>query len=96
MSREVRIGSTAVPAGSYTLWMLLARNGTAQLIVNKQTNVFGTNYDPAHDLARIPLMREALDSSTERFTIELQRGSLRAIWGDVAWSVPIVVSTPQP
>lgn len=92
LSAPARIGGVEVAAGRYTLWLLPSAGGTAQLIVNRQVNVFGTNYDPRQDLVRIPLERGALDPQVERLTIAVENDRLWIRWGDASWSV--VVSRP--
>jgi hypothetical protein len=90
-SRELRIGETEVPAGTYTLWMLPSSRGTALLIINTQTRIFGTAYNPTHDFARIPMTKSVASPVADRLTIAVDRGALWVRWDDVAWSVPVVV-----
>lgn len=82
------VGGTPVPAGKYTLWMLPSPDGSL-LIINKQTGIFGTQYNPANDFARIPLRREAMPSNVERLTVGVDGGQLRIEWGDARYTVPI-------
>lgn len=91
----VRIGDRDVPAGKYTLWTLAVADRYA-LIVNRQTGQWGTVYDAAQDLARIPLAMSALTEYVERFTIVVEpvgpgAGVLRLRWTDTELSVPISV-----
>jgi hypothetical protein len=86
-SGDVRIGDVPVPAGTYTLWMLPIGPGRAELIVNRQTQIFGTAYNPEHDLARIPLTSLARPAATERLTIRVSEGRLTVEWAELAWSV---------
>lgn len=72
--RDLRIGGTAVPAGTYTLYTLPGENEW-QLIINRQTGQWGTEYDQAQDLARIPMQVERLAQPVEQFTIEFEPGS---------------------
>jgi hypothetical protein len=90
-SGDVRIGDADVAAGRYTLWMLPVESGESQLIVSKAVNVFGTQYNPANDLVRIPLRRDNEPSASrqERLTIDVSDGRLRVRWSDISWSVPI-------
>jgi hypothetical protein len=89
LSAPARIGGTSVPAGRYTLWMLPTERGQTLLIINRRVNIFGTNYDPASDLARIPMERVALDAPVERLTLAAEGGRLWVRWGDAAYSVPV-------
>jgi hypothetical protein len=88
-SGDVKLGDAEIPAGTYTLWMLPAADGTAQLIVNKQVRIFGTNYNPGNDLVRIPLRRESARAPVERLTIEIADGRFWIRWDDVAWSLAV-------
>jgi hypothetical protein len=51
---DLTLGTLHVPRGDYTLFLL---NGTSgwQLIVNRQTGQWGTDYDATHDLGRTDL-----------------------------------------
>src|SRR3954471_11117283 len=51
---DIKIGDLKVPAGTYTLYSLPSENGCI-LIVNKQTGQWGTEYDEAKDLGRVPM-----------------------------------------
>jgi hypothetical protein len=87
------VGSETIPAGTYTMWMLPLENGESQLIINRQTRIFGTNYNPAHDLARIP-MQMRRTSSAERLTITTDSGALRISWGGTEYFAPIIRAKP--
>ncbi len=93
-SRDLELGGVAVPAGSYTLFTLPAPDGW-QLIVNRQTGQWGTEYDPAQDLARIPLRVEELAQPVEAFTISVEPqgagGVLALAWAETRASVPFTV-----
>jgi hypothetical protein len=89
-TQDLMFGTTMVPAGRYTLWMLPSEQGESMLIVNKQVNIFGTAYKPAGDLARIPLQRTTLRAPVERFTLAVEQGRLWVRWDISAWSVPVV------
>ncbi len=86
--RNLTIGGTAVPAGSYTLWSLPSPSGW-QLIINKQTGQWGTVYNVDRDLARIPMRVENLSSPVEQFRIAVENGLLTLTWDAVRASVPI-------
>jgi hypothetical protein len=93
-SRDLEIGGVAVPAGRYTLWSLPAPDGW-KLIVNRQTGQWGTEYDPAQDLARIALQTRPLAAPVEKFTILVDPadagGVLRLQWDETEAFVPITV-----
>jgi len=92
--RDLVIGGTAVPAGSYTLWSVFTE-GSAQLIINKQTGQWGTQYDAEQDLARVDLEKQDLPHPVERFTIGIEStddgAMLGLTWDTVRYIVPIEV-----
>ncbi len=92
--KNLEIGGTPVPAGTYTLWTIPRPEGWT-LIINKQTGQWGTMYDPAQDLARIPMHDEAPEARTEQLTISLEPGDagavLRLRWDDREAWVPIEI-----
>jgi hypothetical protein len=68
--RDLLIGGTHVPAGSYTIWSIPSQTGW-QLILNRQTGQWGTQYNAEQDLAHIPMRVETLASPVEQFTIAI-------------------------
>lgn len=85
-TRTLTMGDLTIPPGMYTLWVQHTRNGTS-LIVNKQTGQWGTVYDPAQDLGRVPMTMAATPNHVEQFTITVRsmgatRGALEFAWGD--------------
>jgi hypothetical protein len=92
--KDLVIGGTAVPAGTYTLWTIPRPEGWT-LIINKQTGQWGTVYDAAQDLARIEMHDEAPLSREEQFTITLEAKDpgaiLRIKWDDREVWAPIEI-----
>jgi hypothetical protein len=93
-TKDLMIGSLAVPAGTYTLYTLPSASGW-KLIVNKQTGQWGTVYQEGQDLGRVDLMSSKLSSPAEQLTIAVVKGSggqtLEVHWGDMRQYVPISV-----
>ena len=90
---NVRIGELDVPRGLYTLFLLPREDG-ADLIVNRQTRQWGTDYDPSLDLGRTPLRRRSLAETAHSLIVTLEpvspqeaderpAGTLRIAWGEV-------------
>ena len=86
---ELTLGGKVVPAGTYSLF---AEPGAAgwTLIVNRQSGQWGTQYDAAQDLVRVPMTVRRLGAPVEAFTMWLvpagagaARGRLVLAWGDV-------------
>jgi hypothetical protein len=71
-SKALDFGGKQVPAGTYTLWTLLAENGKWELIVNKQTKQWGTAYDAKQDLVRIPMTVTDQNAVVEKMEIQVK------------------------
>ncbi|WP_213803872.1 DUF2911 domain-containing protein [Granulicella sp. dw_53] len=70
-STDLKIGTLTVPAGAYTLYTLPTATAW-QLIVNKQTGQWGTEYTQGMDLGRTPLTGKALSASQEVMSISFE------------------------
>jgi hypothetical protein len=97
-SAPIMLAGYAVPAGTYTLWTVPRVNGAADIILNKQTGQWGTEYDGAKDLFMTRMKTEALTTPVEVFTISVvpadaTHGTLALEWGPFRWTSPIVVQT---
>jgi hypothetical protein len=68
----LNIGGTHIPAGSYTLYTIPGMNSW-QLIINKQTGQWGTEYNQGQDLVRIPMTVTQRSSGLEIFTISFDK-----------------------
>jgi hypothetical protein len=67
---DLVINGATIPAGSYTLWThVTPGNRSYELIFNKQTGQWGTEYHPEQDLVRVPLRVSKLSSPVEWFQI---------------------------
>lgn len=82
---DVLVGGMVVPAGSYTLWTVPGPD-TWTLIINKQTGQWGTVYDPAQDLARIPVRAETVAGApVEQLTMRIEPGSVGTATLVITW-----------
>jgi hypothetical protein len=95
---DLELGGTSVPRGTYTLYTIPTAGGWT-LIVNRQTGQWGTQYEPARDLARIPMQVSPLRAPVEQFTINLERsragaGTLALEWETTRAVVPFRVAAP--
>jgi hypothetical protein len=94
-SAPITIAGLHVPAGAYTLWTIPRMNG-AELIVNRQTGQWGTQYNPSLDLGRARMTTETLPTPVEQFTISIvpidaRRGTLAIEWGTFRWTAPVAI-----
>ena len=92
---DLEIGGQRVPRGTYTLYTLPSADQW-QLIINRQTGQWGTEYDESRDLVRIPMQRTTLPQDVEQFTINVEplggdRGRLVMAWERTQAQVPFRV-----
>jgi hypothetical protein len=89
---DLTIGNTFVPRGVYSLFSLPTRSGW-KLVISKEVNQWGTDYDASKDFARIDLRQRTLAEPVESLTFWLvpaienppsktfPHGVLRFAWG---------------
>ena len=91
--KDLVIGGTAVPAGTYTLYSVPNQSGPWLLVVNKQTKQWGTEYHQEQDLARIPMTTSPISSPVEKFEISIvpegQGGAIHLAWDATQASVGV-------
>src|SRR5580658_10690235 len=97
-STDLMVGGKAVPAGSYTLWVL-PNPDKWTLIINKKTTegkkpIWGTPYTyEADELARIDMKMSKLPSPLENFTITYDKTAtgctLREEWDTTRATIDI-------
>jgi DUF2911 family protein len=94
-SAPIKLAGMQVPAGTYTLFTAPHKNGV-DLIVNKETGQWGTEYDRSLDLGIARIISEANTPTVEKFTIYIiprdnRHGTLLLEWGSFRWTAPIEV-----
>jgi hypothetical protein len=95
-SAAIKLGGIQLPPGMYTLWTVPRRNGSVELIVNRETGQWGTGYNKSQDIARTPMKTETLATPVEKFTISIspvdsRNGTLAMEWGPFRWTAPIML-----
>jgi hypothetical protein len=85
-SRELAFGDVILPPGLYSLFVYNSRDRGPLLVINRQVGQWGTSYDPARDLGRVPMQLAAAPAHVEEFTITIRslggpRGALDFAWG---------------
>jgi Protein of unknown function (DUF2911) len=103
--RDLVIGGTVVPAGSYSLFTIPTRSQT-MLIINRETMrngepLAGTDYDASKDFARIAMATKSPAAPAQQFTIEIvprgaREGVLRLAWDQREMTVPIQIRRSAP
>jgi hypothetical protein len=94
-SAPIKLAGMQVPAGMYTLWTV-PRTGGVDLVVNKETGQWGTEYDGSRDLGMARITSQVLTTPVEEFTISVvstdtHHGTLVMEWGSFRWTAPIEV-----
>ena len=79
-SAPITLAGMRVPAGTYTLWTVPRKDGHADLIVNKQSGQWGTEYDEKQDLGKAPSCR--FGRRRRRWRSSRSRSHRRARKGD--------------
>jgi len=105
---DMTLGSVHVPHGDYTLYLLNSGNAW-QLIINRQTANWGTDYDPSRDVGRTLLTLRQLAEPQESLAIYLVpawtpgqgpasslQGTLTIVWGMSALTTTWTVDKTQP
>ncbi|MBL0172864.1 MAG: DUF2911 domain-containing protein [Gemmatimonadaceae bacterium] len=94
-SKPLQFGALAVPAGNYTMRVLLEENGKWQLIINKQTGQWGTEYKPEMDLGRVPMVVTPIPAVVEKMEITVKAngkgGELAVAWDKTRASAAFTV-----
>ena len=97
---NLRIGTLTVPKGTYSLYSIWTPAAGMQLIVNKQTGQWGTEYKADMDLGRVAMTAKTLADSRDAFVITLEPGTattgpamatLHMSWGKTEFSVPVTI-----
>jgi hypothetical protein len=94
-STAIRLAGMQVPAGTYTLFTVPHTNGV-DLIVNKQSGQWGTEYNASLNLGTARVISEVATATVEEFTISIipsdhRHGTLVFEWGSFRWLAPIEV-----
>jgi len=95
-SAPITLAGIRMTAGTYTLWTVPREDGHAELIVNKQSGQWGTEYDEKFDLGKERLLVDTTASPVKKFTVSIvptgaKRGTLVMEWGTFRWRAPIIV-----
>jgi len=92
---DLQFGDVSVPAGSYTILAKKVGDSAWHLILNKATDLWGTDRDESQDLQEIPFKVSKTESPVEVFTIELHgsgsSGTMKAMWGGTSLAVDFQV-----
>ena len=82
---ELAFGTVTLAAGRYSWFEKRVGANSWELLVNSETGMWGTNRNPARDVATIPLKISSITPSVETFAIELEAKSSAAGRLSLAW-----------
>jgi hypothetical protein len=74
---DLTVGGLAVPKGDYTLYVNVKDPDAWELVINKQTTQWGTEYDSSKDLGRVKM-----EMKTPPALIEMLKYTIRSTGGD--------------
>ncbi len=98
-SESVRLGNELVPAGTYGLYIEPSKS-TWRVILNKDSQSWGTQYNSALDFASVSVPVIALKEKVEWFTIAIEpvdqsSAMLVFSWDQTSAKVPVSVQNPE-
>ena len=95
--QPIQFGETVVPAGAYTLYIVPSETGVSKLAISTNLGKWGVPVDETHDLARVDLKKEALESGIDQLTLAIVNdkttgaGLLKIMWENTQFSAPFTV-----
>jgi hypothetical protein len=92
--QPLAFGSTTIPAGVYTLYMVPQENG-AKLAFSSALGGWGVPVDEKHDVARIDMKKEAVEADAPQLQIAVEKegsgGVLKITWEKAQYSAPFTI-----
>ncbi len=90
------IGTTTVPAGAYTLYIIPSETGPSQLAFSSDLGKWGIPVDEKNDVARFDLVKAPLEQSVDQLTIDVvadsaTTGEIKIQWENTQYSLPFTV-----
>jgi hypothetical protein len=90
-------GTTEIPAGIYTLYMMPEEKGPSKLVFGKKTGGWGIPVDTKNDFAQVDLKMEPLDPPLDEFTMSVGSASkggpgvIKLMWEKTQFSTEFTV-----
>lgn len=95
VSHPLNFNGKILPAGEYSIFTMPSQTGWT-IMFNKEAYIWGTDYDPAHDILRVPMQVEQLREPVELMTIEVvptaKGGAINVIWEKIKASAQFTTS----
>ncbi len=95
--QPIQFGETVIPAGAYTLYIVPSETGVSKLAFSTILGKWGVPVDEAHDLARIDLKKEAIETTVDQLALavannkETGAGLLTITWENTRFSAAFTV-----
>jgi DUF2911 family protein len=95
-SKSLKVGSLALPAGKYSLWIQPTED-VWTLIFNKDWDTFHTSYRARSDVGKVQMQKETLPANVEQLTFSIEPnapgkgGRIAMSWATTKVSVPFTV-----
>ncbi|MEP7318568.1 MAG: DUF2911 domain-containing protein [Panacibacter sp.] len=95
INHPLNFNGKILPAGEYSVFTMPSQVGWT-IMFNKEANIWGTNYNPAYDILRVPMQAELLREPVELMTIEVvptaMGGTINVIWERIEASAHFTTS----
>jgi hypothetical protein len=91
-------GSTTIPAGAHTLYIVPSETGPSKLAFSSNLGKWGVPVDETKDIARIDLAKTTLDQPVDQLTITVEKdaasggGVINIKWEGTQFSAPFTVA----
>ena len=95
--KPLLFGTTEIPAGAYTLYIVPSEKGTSQLAFSSNLGKWGIPVDETKDVARIDLKKDTISQSVDQLTIAITddkatgSGAITIQWETTQYSAPFTV-----
>lgn len=98
LSSPIYFNGKELSAGIYSVFTMPSKDSWTMMF-NKEATIWGTNYNPAHDVLRVPMQVEVLKEPVELMTIEVVRtakgGAINVIWEKTKASAHFSINSIQ-
>lgn len=94
-SHALNFSGKVLPPGEYSIFTMPSQTGWT-IMFNKEANIWGTDYNPAYDILRVPMQVEQLREPVELMTMEVvptaMGGAINVIWERIKASAHFTTS----
>ncbi len=86
------LGNMAIPAGTYSLYLVPSEIGATHLAISKKTGQWGEPVDQSADLAQVEMKKTKIEKRVDQLTIAIDKksgggGVLKITWENLEFSV---------